>query len=252
LVGAHLHASVQSSSYIAAAAAIGGAEATLIWGWRSRATARAPISPVNGRRLILLVALAAGFGALDGTIPTFAAAHSSTTSRLLEPGPDVLGQSSTATGVTTTAWRFGRATSQSNETVIVTATGPSAASVLTYPTDTLLDWSGSKCPESTTHLVAGRDVSTGEYFDDAAGITWELYQWSWQTTSRFQRVTVMLALGPSDVAVPIPTVATDVGADVLRTVDLFVSNRRIKCDGSSLHLTRGLGIARFLMKETEA
>jgi hypothetical protein len=88
-----------------------------------------------------------------------------------------------------------------------------------------------------------------EYVNVETGVRWDVYRWFWQSHTHFQRVTLVLSWGTRDRDVPLPGPALAPGRDALRTLGLFVSNRRITCDDSLLTTATGLALARELMEQ---
>ena len=241
--------SMQGVSVLGALGALAAIEAMMILRSPEAQGRRIHLAPVDRPRMAVLVVLAIAFAPLDAMIPTFASAAAAPVARVLQPGPQLIGAVGLPAHVTTVAWKLPSPPGIARAAEVMTTTGSSSSDVLTYPLESLIRWLGSTCPGTTTYSVDGRRVAMTEYVNVETGVTWDVYRWFWQSATRFQRVTLFLSWGTRDRDVPLPELALAPGRDALRTVGLFISNRRITCDDSLLGDATGLALARQLMEQ---
>jgi hypothetical protein len=237
-----LQTPADAASLLAALAAVVAAEVVgIALGSVSKGTVMPNVGLVAWR--LIPVAVAVGIvGAADVSISLPAQPTASASSAMIVPvDGHLIGQYATENHLVVSAWTLKDHLPENMAVMVVTTTAARLPVVQTYPSQELLTWAASPCP-NVSHLHVNGIAMTGTvYPDNLNGYRWEQYEWLTHAGSRFQRVSVIIATSPSGEVVPLPSVAPTGVAYSVSTAAILLADRHLICgvkDVADAALTR--------------
>jgi hypothetical protein len=219
-----------ATSLLAALAGVAAAEVVgIALGSVSAGTVMPNVGLVLWRLMPVVVAVGL-VGAADISIPLPAAATASASSPMVVPvDGHAIGQYATENHLVVSAWTLRDHLPENTAVMVVTTTAARLSVVQTYPSDELLAWAASPCPNVSNLRLHGIAMTGTLYPDDLNGYRWEQYEWLTHAGQHYQRVTVIIATSPSGEVVPLPRVAPTGLAYAVSTAAILLADRHLTC-----------------------
>jgi hypothetical protein len=224
----HLHHS--TLSLLAALSAVVVAEGVAVFrGSVLDGTIMPNLTFIVGRVIPVLVTVAI-VGAADFSLPLPATATASASQLMVVPvDGHLLGHYTVDNQLSVSGWRLKDHLPENQAVMVVTTAGSHMSVLQTYPSSELIHWTVTVCPNVANLRVRGVRMTGTLYADELNGYRWEQYEWLTQVGSKFQRVTVIIASGPSGEVVPLPQVSPNGASSTAGTAAVLLADRHLIC-----------------------